>query len=118
MPTVTAVTPGTFCWLELAAHDTGAARRFYTELFGWTPVDTKYGPGDEDIYTIYRLDGQDAAASYGMMGDQRSAGIPSNWLSYIAVEDVDASAARARELGGTVVGGPMDVMEHGRMAVV
>jgi predicted enzyme related to lactoylglutathione lyase len=52
------------------------------------------------------------------MGDQRAAGVPSNWLSYISVEDADAAAARARELGGTVVAGPMDVMEHGRMAVV
>lgn len=107
---------GTFCWIELAASDAEVAKRFYTELFGWTASDTPISDGE--VYTIYRLDGEDAAASYSMMADQRAAGIPSNWMSYVAVDDADATAARARELGGTLLTEPFDVMEHGRMAVV
>lgn len=113
-----APTPGTFCWIELAADDAAVAKRFYTELFGWSATDNPIGPGPNDIYTIYRLGGRDVAASYSMMPDQRAAGIPSNWLSYIAVESADDAAARARELGATLMSGPFDVMEHGRMAMV
>lgn len=110
--------PGTFCWIELAADDAAAAKRFYTEMFGWTADDNPIGPGENDIYTIYRLRGKDVAASYSMMQDQRDAGIPSNWLSYVAAASADESAARARELGATIMAEPFDVMEHGRMAVV
>jgi len=117
MPTVTAAPPGTFCWLELAAHDPAAARRFYTEMFGWTTVDTPIGEGENDIYTIYQLDGQSVGAQYHLTPDAPAAELLGGWLPYIAVEDADASARRVGELGGTVAGGPMDVMEHGRMAL-
>ncbi|HSU12775.1 VOC family protein [Longimicrobium sp.] len=118
MPTLTAIAPGTFCWLELAAHDPAAARRFYTEMFGWTAFDTRFGPGENDIYTIYRLDGQDVGASYAMQAEHPVPGAPSSWMSYVAVEKVDDAAARVRDLGGTVLGGPLDVMDVGRMAMV
>jgi len=116
MPTLTTHAPGTFSWIELAAHDADAAKRFYTEMFGWEASDNPIS--DNEVYTIYRLGGQDAGASYSMMQDQKAMGMPSNWTSYVAVEDADATAARARELGGTVMAGPFDVMEHGRMAVI
>jgi predicted enzyme related to lactoylglutathione lyase len=67
---------------------------------------------------MYRLDGRDVAASYPMDADQKAMGMPSSWLSYVAVEDVDASAARAKELGASILAEPFDVMEHGRMAMV
>lgn len=110
--------PGTFCWIELAADDAAAAKRFYAGLFGWTPEDSKYGEGEADVYTTYNLHGRKAAASYGMDAGQRQMGIPSHWLPYVCVERADDAAARVRELGGTVLAGPFDVMEHGRMAMV
>jgi predicted enzyme related to lactoylglutathione lyase len=113
-----APTPGTFCWIELAADDAAAAKRFYTAMFGWTATDNAIGPGENDVYTIYDLGGRNVAASYSMMQDQRDAGIPSNWLSYVATENADATAAKAGELGATLMADPFDVMEHGRMAVV
>jgi len=42
--------------------------------------------------------------------------VPPNWTPYIAVENTDAAMARARELGGTVIAGPIDVYDQGRMA--
>ncbi|HET7228717.1 MAG TPA: VOC family protein [Longimicrobium sp.] len=117
MPTVTTHAPGTFCWLDLAAHDPRAARQFYTALFGWEAADNQYGPDAGDVYTMYRLDGRDVGASYGMDPNQKLE-MPSAWLCYVAVENADASAARAKELGATVMAEPFDVMEVGRMALV
>jgi predicted enzyme related to lactoylglutathione lyase len=62
------------------------------------------------------LDQRVAAAVY-KMGD-REAGVPPHWNLYIAVEDADASAARAMELGATVPAGVFDVGPNGRMAVI
>jgi predicted enzyme related to lactoylglutathione lyase len=43
--------------------------------------------------------------------------VPSHWLVYFGVDDVDASAKRVMELGGSVAAGPMD-FPGGRLAVV
>jgi predicted enzyme related to lactoylglutathione lyase len=118
MPTVTTHAPGTFCWLDLAAHDAEAAKRFYTQLFGWEAADNRYGPDEGDVYTMYRLGGKDVAASYGMDPNQKMMGMPSAWLCYVAVADAGAAAAQARSLGATVVADAFDVMDSGRMALV
>jgi predicted enzyme related to lactoylglutathione lyase len=112
------LTPGHFCWIDLGAHDAAAAKRFYTALFGWTAVDSQYGPTAGDVYTTYQLGGRAVAASYAMDPEQKAMGMPTSWLSYVAVADADASAARAKELGASIVAEPFDVMEVGRMALV
>ena len=107
-------TPGSFCWVELATTDQNAAKAFYSSLFGWTANDAPMGPGD--FYTMFFLDGREAAAGYTLRKEE--AGTPPHWKLYIAVENTDASAARAAQLGGTVIAGPFDVMDAGRMAVI
>lgn len=63
-------------------------------------------------------DGREVAGLYELGAEMRDQGVPSHWTSYVTVADVDASAVRAEELGGTVLAGPFDVMEAGRMASV
>ena len=41
-----------------------------------------------------------------------NANLPAQWLIYIRVADVDASAERCRELGGTVLDGPREIGEE------
>lgn len=107
--------PGTFCWVELATTDGEAAKKFYTELFGWTGNDMPVGPGM--TYTILLLDGQegkDVGALFQMTPEMRAQGIPPNWLSYVSVTNADESAAKAKELGATLMKEPFDVMDVGR----
>jgi len=108
--------PGTFCWVELGTTDGEAAKKFYTELFGWTYNDSPVGPGM--VYTMLKLDGKDIGALYQMPAEMTSQGIPPNWLSYVSVASADESAAKAKELGATLMKEPFDVMDVGRMAVV
>ena len=116
MPTATTHAIGTFNWPELATSDQNGAKKFYTSLFGWEFKDSDMGP--QGIYTIFTLGGQDVAALYTMDPKQAQTGMPPYWGTYIAVENADASAAKAKSLGGTVIMEPFDVMEHGRMAVI
>jgi predicted enzyme related to lactoylglutathione lyase len=44
--------------------------------------------------------------------------IPSLWVPYVAVEDADATVAKAKELGGSTILEPMDVPDVGRLAVL
>jgi hypothetical protein len=116
MAHIDAHAPGSFCWIELSTSDQQAGKHFYSSLFGWTANDSPMG--NNECYTMFQLEGRNVAAAYTIQKDEVAMGVPPHWNLYIAVENADESTARATELGGTVLAGPFDVMEHGRMAVV
>ncbi|HXB99109.1 MAG TPA: VOC family protein [Terriglobales bacterium] len=107
---------GSFCWIELHTTDQNAAKSFYNTLFGWAPEDMPMGPND--FYTIWKLQGRDAAAGCTLRPEERSQGVPPHWMIYIAVDNADAAAAKAQQLGGKILAPAFDVMDAGRMAVV
>jgi predicted enzyme related to lactoylglutathione lyase len=108
--------PGTFCWADLQTTDPTGAKAFYGGLFGWEAEDMP--AGEAGTYTMLRLGDDEVCAIYEMDTGQREQGTPPHWLSYVSVEDADATAARARELGGTVYGDAFDVLDAGRMAII
>ncbi len=105
--------PGMFCWVELATKDGPAAKEFYKSLFDWGVNDI---PNDAGTYSMVQKRGKDAGALYQQGPEEM--GIPPHWNSYVCVDSADETAAKAKKLGATVILGPFDVMEHGRMAVV
>lgn len=107
---------GSFCWIELATTDQSAAKKFYGTLFGWMPHDNPMGPGD--YYTIFRLNGRDAAAGYTLRPDQLAQHVAPHWMLYIAVDNIDAAAAKVPQLGGKVIKAPFDVFDAGSMSVI
>jgi predicted enzyme related to lactoylglutathione lyase len=109
--------PGTFCWVGLATSDPAAAKAFYTSLFGWQAEDLPAGAAG--TFTILRQGGKDVAILYRQMPEARAAGAPPHWTSYISVEDTDATATRAAELGGAAVfREPFDVLDAGRVVAI
>ncbi len=101
--------PGTFSWAELATSDADGAKTYYSSLFGWEYDDRPVGDGQ--VYSMALRDGKTAAALFS--SDQ-----PPHWNCYVTVASVDDAAARAGELGGTVMAEPFDVLDAGRMAVI
>jgi len=108
--------PGTFCWSELATSDQGAAKEFYAGLFGWTADDRPVGEGA--YYSMQLNDGKQVAAIAMQPQQQRDAGVPPLWNSYVWADDADAVLERAKELGATAHAPAFDVMTAGRMAVI
>jgi predicted enzyme related to lactoylglutathione lyase len=108
---------GAFCWVGLATSDPVAAKSFYASLFDWEGEDLPAGAAGS--FTMLRLGGKDVAALYRQTPEARAAGAPPHWTSYISVEDADAIAARAGELGGAAVfREPFDVLDAGRVAAI
>ena len=105
---------GTFCWNELVTRDTAGATKFYTELLGWKAVDSGM-PGMD--YTLLKTGDKDCGGLMAMPPDVPKE-MPSHWMSYIAVDDVDAAAKKAGELGGSLLHGPEDIPNVGRFCVV
>jgi predicted enzyme related to lactoylglutathione lyase len=107
---------GTICWAEHASKDVEAAKKFYSELLGWKLAGsqaagmnyTEIVVGDKHIGGMYQMPEEG-----GNAGD-----VPSRWMSYVAVDDVDASAKRTEELGGRVCVPPMDIPNVGRFCVI
>ena len=102
--------------MELATSDQSAGKNFYTSLFGWAPNDIPMGP--DSYYTIFRMNGRDVAAGCTLQPDEVAMHIPPHWNLYISLDNADASAKKAGELGGKVIAGPFDVADAGRMAVI
>ncbi|MGO9321570.1 MAG: VOC family protein [Solirubrobacteraceae bacterium] len=108
--------PGTFCWSELTTSDQDAAKAFYGPLLGWQADDIPIG--EDAYYSMQLIGGKRVAAIAPQPQQQRDAGVPPLWNSYISVADADAVAERAKELGADVHAPPFDVMTVGRMAVI
>jgi len=105
---------GVFVWDELLTNDVDVAKRFYAEIFGWGARDMEMG--DAGSYTIFATGDADRA---GCMKIQPGMQAPPSWTVYIGTDDVDASAAKAKELGGTVIVEPTDIPGNvGRFAIV
>lgn len=115
MTKITKTSSGQFCWTELATQDWQGAKQFYTELFGWGADDQPIG--EDMYYTMLQLDGLDVGAMYQMDDERLKNKMPSHWLNYVAVESVDATVEKAKELGAELVAGPHDVGDAGRMAI-
>jgi uncharacterized protein len=109
-------TPGTFSWVELSTTDQKAAVAFYRALFGWELDEHPMGP--DEVYSMFRIGGEDVAGGSRMSAPERESGVPPHWKLYVTVASADEAANKAQSLGATVLAPPFDVMEMGRMAVL
>ena len=117
MPDRDSYAEGTPSWVDLMTTDVEGAESFYSALFGWewTRNDTDQ-PGLQ--YHMATLRGRDVCGLSQQPQEQVDMGIPPVWNQYITVDDVDATAGRVEESGGSVMAPPFDVMDAGRMTVV
>ena len=106
--------PGSFTWNELATRDIAGAQAFYPAVLPWS-VDEQDFEGMK--YTLWKVGDQMVAG--GMpIGEEFPPEVPNYWAVYFAVDDADASAAKAQELGGAVMRPPDDIPGVGRFAVL
>jgi uncharacterized protein len=116
--------PGSWNWSDLYTPDPSLAEPFYRALFGWEETAVSFG---ETSATMWRRPGygdllearnpgtrkmhEDAGAPEGFtdaIGWLLQDDGPSRWAVTLSVDDTDARAARAAELGGEVVVPPYD----------
>jgi predicted enzyme related to lactoylglutathione lyase len=89
--------PGAMCWNQLTAPDVDGAKAFYGGLFGWTTDEPDFSPPYWMILNGDRLNG-------GLMAPPpEQTGGPAYWLTFFAVDDLDAAVTRVGELGGRLL---------------
>jgi len=97
---------GHFHWNELVTRDVEKAKKFYGDTIGWT-FDGM--PMPDGTYWVAKMGDQPVGGLFPIAGPQWE-GVPEHWMSYLAVDDVDARVpgvgriAILTEPGGAGVG--------------
>ncbi|HEY6058347.1 MAG TPA: VOC family protein [Candidatus Limnocylindrales bacterium] len=106
--------PNSFSWAELNARGIEKAIPFYEAVFGWTARTSPVEGGTP--YTEFLVDGESTAGGQEMQ-PMVPAEVPSYWMVYFGVDDVDHSYRKALEAGGHEMLAPVD-FPGGRFAIV
>ncbi len=106
-------THGAFSWSELMTSNAGKASEFYGSLFGWK-IEAMDMPSGK--YHVAKVGNVPVGGI--MTCPTESGAMPPAWGCYVTVDDVDATVAKCKSLGGTVLMEPMNVPTVGRMAMV
>jgi predicted enzyme related to lactoylglutathione lyase len=94
---------GEIVWRDLTVQDAEQARKFYCDVVGWTST-----PQEMGNYADFNIHAPATDECIAGICHARgtNTNVPAQWLMYINVADVDASAARCIQLGGKVIDGP------------
>lgn len=104
--------PGSVVWTDARLTDPVVGTAFYAAVFGYAYEPVAGEPAD---YATFSVGGEVAGGMGGMLG--APPGVPSHWLTYFSVGDVDAAVAAAQAGGGAVVV-PAEDSPFGRMTVL
>ena len=102
---------GTPNWVDLGTTDRKAAWEFYQHVFAWTIEDS----GEE--FGHYGMAMQHGLPVAGLGELPAGSPMPPAWITYLAVDDVDAIVATIEANNGTVLAPAMDVGDEGRTAI-
>ena len=105
---------GTFCWNELMTRDVERAKRFYRYTIGWT---LEAMPMAQGTYWIAKSGDKMAGGMFELTSPEYD-GVPESWMSYLAVDDVDARVAKALKDGAKLMKPIFDVQGVGRIAIL
>jgi predicted enzyme related to lactoylglutathione lyase len=106
---------GQFHWNELRTRDAERAKKFYADTIGWS-FEASATP-DGETYWVATSGGKPVAGLFPLTSP-RFDGVPESWMSFLAVDDVDARVAKALEAGARLVMPVFDVPEVGRIAML
>ncbi len=106
---------GKFVWNELNTHDLAGAKKFLSTTLGWS-FDAM--PIPDGTYWIAKKGEERIGGLFDMSGDAHCKSVPEHWLSYIAVDDIDARYKKALAAGAKEGRAPFDIPNVGRIAIL
>ena len=107
-------THGKVYWSELMTHDVDKAKAFYKATLGWT---FEAMPMDHGTYWVIKIHDETAGGLF-QMTDPALKSMPEQWVTYIAVDDVDARLRKAVAAGAKVMKEPFEIKGVGRNAIL
>jgi predicted enzyme related to lactoylglutathione lyase len=108
--------PGKFVWFECVTRDLAKSQAFYGEVLGWKVESFPMGPGAS--YDMIRAGASKDDTIGGWTALEAKDPRPPHFISYVSVDDVDATLVAVTKAGGTIAAPAFDVPTVGRMAAV
>lgn len=111
---------GHFVWYELMTLDPKAAIEFYTDVVGWKSeaYAGEAAQAGKEPYVMWRT-AQGPLGGVTTLAEQaKQMGAPPHWMAHVEVADLDATVAKAKELGGKIFVEPIAIPSIGRFSVV
>jgi predicted enzyme related to lactoylglutathione lyase len=105
---------GSFHWNELVTRDVEKAKKFYGDTIGWT-FDGMSMP--DGTYWVAKMGDAAVGGLFPIAGPQWD-GVPEHWMSYLAVDDVDARIKKAQAAGAKLMRPAFDIPGVGRIAIL
>ena len=107
--------PNSMGWAELNSRGIDKAKPFYTKVFGWVQKKSEMGEGAPE-YTEF-INDDESIAGATEMNPMVPAAVPSYWLVYFNVDDIDRSFKEAIDAGGREMSAPRE-FSGGQFAVL
>jgi predicted enzyme related to lactoylglutathione lyase len=108
-------THGSFHWNELRTRNAERAMAFYRDTVGWR-FECSSTPDGRDYWVAFH--GEACVAGLFPLSSPEFDGVPESWMSFLAVDDVDARVAKAEKAGAKLVMPIFDVPHVGRIAML
>lgn len=108
--------PGSPCWIEYSASHPKTDLHFYQDVFGWQVYTPEWETDTDNPYQALSAAG--AEREFGGSHVAEPGEPTQSWGVVFGVEDVDEIADHATELGGKVLGEPMDMPGPTRFATL
>lgn len=105
---------GHFHWNELVTRDVEKAKKFYGGTIGWT---FEAMPMPDGTYWVVKMGDAYVGGLFPISGPQWE-GVPEHWMSYLAVDDVDARVKKAQAAGAKLMRPAFDIPGVGRIAIL
>lgn len=105
---------GHFHWNELVTRDVEKAKKFYGDTIGWT---FEGMPMPDGTYWVAKMGDAYVGGLFPIAGPQWE-GVPEHWMSYLAVDDVDARVKKAQAAGAKLMRPAFDIPGVGRIAIL
>lgn len=110
---------GAFVWTEIASNDAAKCKTFYNAVFGWQFQESNAAQTGMEYIEFSSGDGKPVGGLYQINPDWFGGNPPPpHFMTYVAVDDVDENARLATGLGATIIRGPMDIPNVGRMCII
>ena len=105
---------GKILWQDLTVENAEQVRDFYCEVIGWNYE--KVTVNDYDDFNMIHPETKEVVAGICHKKGSNKA-LPSQWLNYVLVQDIEKSIERCIALNGIVVEGPRN-MGKSKFAVI
>jgi uncharacterized protein len=99
-----------FVHLELCTSDTAKAKEFYSKLFGWNFTDSEMGGGM--IYSMFKPESGPGGGIFSVPN------MPTFWMAYVGVADINTATEKAKSLGAKIHKGPQEIPTVGWFTIL